>query len=409
MLVRLGSGALWEDRAGLPGARAGSTRRGSRWLAERAAAGGRRRQRRLGRPGRARPGARHAARARAPARARGHPHHRVAQPRGARARRRARVRVRLPAPEAARRHRVPGPPASRWCSVARMARTHYFPEDRVHFTWDAGHEPVLTIDAGDTVVVRHARRERQPDRARLRRERDPRASTGTASTRSPARSRSTAPSRATRSRSRSSTSTREGWGWTAILPGLGLLADDFPDAYLRIFDISAGDVRALPRRRRDPARRRSSGRWASARPARARSRSCRPGTFGGNMDTRQLVAGHHALPAGPGRRRAVLHRRRARLPGRRRGLRDRPRGADVRDAALHAREGPRAPVAAVPHRARPADAAGRPRRVVRHHRRRRRPLRRRAGRHPRDDRPRQPSTYALARGRLPAVLACAST
>jgi len=34
-----------------------------------------------------------------------------------------------------------------------MARSHYFPEDRVHFTWDAGHEPVLTVESGDTVVV----------------------------------------------------------------------------------------------------------------------------------------------------------------------------------------------------------------------------------------------------------------
>ena len=30
--------------------------------------------------------------------------------------------------------------------------THYFPEDRVHFTWDAGSEPVITIADGDTVV-----------------------------------------------------------------------------------------------------------------------------------------------------------------------------------------------------------------------------------------------------------------
>jgi acetamidase/formamidase len=27
------------------------------------------------------------------------------------------------------------------------------------------------------------------------------------------------------------------WGWTAILPGLGLLPDDFPDPYLRTFDL----------------------------------------------------------------------------------------------------------------------------------------------------------------------------
>ena len=34
-----------------------------------------------------------------------------------------------------------------------MPDTHYFPSDRVHYTWDAGNEPVLTVESGDTVVV----------------------------------------------------------------------------------------------------------------------------------------------------------------------------------------------------------------------------------------------------------------
>ena len=34
----------------------------------------------------------------------------------------------------------------------------------------------------------------------------------------------------------------KGWGWTAILPGLGLLADDFTEPYLRVFDLTEGDV-----------------------------------------------------------------------------------------------------------------------------------------------------------------------
>jgi hypothetical protein len=34
-----------------------------------------------------------------------------------------------------------------------MAQTHYFPTDQVHFTWDTGHEPVITIADGDTVVI----------------------------------------------------------------------------------------------------------------------------------------------------------------------------------------------------------------------------------------------------------------
>ena len=29
------------------------------------------------------------------------------------------------------------------------------------------------------------------------------------------------------------------WGWTAILPGLGLLASDFPEPYVRYFDLGA--------------------------------------------------------------------------------------------------------------------------------------------------------------------------
>ncbi len=82
----------------------------------------------------------------------------------------------------------------------------------------------------------------------------------------------------------------KGWGWTAILPGLGLLSDDFTEPYLRIFDTTEGDVTYF----RDdiviplapfmgtmgvcPAD-------AAAQPIMP------PGPFGGNLDTRQLVAG----------------------------------------------------------------------------------------------------------------------
>ena len=34
-----------------------------------------------------------------------------------------------------------------------MPRTHHLPDERVHFTWDTGNDPVLGIDPGDTVVV----------------------------------------------------------------------------------------------------------------------------------------------------------------------------------------------------------------------------------------------------------------
>jgi len=36
------------------------------------------------------------------------------------------------------------------------------------------------------------------------------------------------------------------WGWTAIIPGFGLLAEDFPDPYLRVSTITDGRAELLP-------------------------------------------------------------------------------------------------------------------------------------------------------------------
>ena len=125
-----------------------------------------------------------------------------------------------------------------------MARTHYFPDDRVHFTWDAGNEPVLTVESGDTVVV-HTRdvsdnqitpESTAADIDRLDWDRvyplaGPIAVEG-------AEPGDTLAVEVLDIHT-------EGWGWTAILPGLGLLADDFSDAYLRVFDISDGQFARL--------------------------------------------------------------------------------------------------------------------------------------------------------------------
>jgi acetamidase/formamidase len=35
------------------------------------------------------------------------------------------------------------------------------------------------------------------------------------------------------------------WGWCAVLPGLGLLPEDFPDGYIRYFDLTRGDTTEL--------------------------------------------------------------------------------------------------------------------------------------------------------------------
>jgi acetamidase/formamidase len=82
----------------------------------------------------------------------------------------------------------------------------------------------------------------------------------------------------------------QGWGWAAILPGLGLLPDDFPDAYLRTFDLSHGDVVYL---REDIAIPLTPffGTMGVCPAGATGVPVMPPGPFGGNMDTRQLVAG----------------------------------------------------------------------------------------------------------------------
>jgi acetamidase/formamidase len=170
-----------------------------------------------------------------------------------------------------------------------MATTHYFPSDEVHFTWDAGNAPLLTVESGDTVVV-HTR-DVSDDQV------GPDSTVDVIAGLDWDRVYPLAGPIAVDGAEPGDTLAvevldlhTEGWGWTAILPGLGLLPDDFPDAYLRIFDLSDGD---LVHFREDikipiepfmgtmgvcPA-------GASAQPVMP------PGTFGGNMDTRQLTMG----------------------------------------------------------------------------------------------------------------------
>jgi acetamidase/formamidase len=170
-----------------------------------------------------------------------------------------------------------------------MAETHYFPSDQVHFTWDAGNAPVLTVESGDTVVV-HTRDVSDGQIG-------PDSTVGVIAGLDWDRVYPLAGPIAVDGAEPGDTLAvevldlhTEGWGWTAILPGLGLLPEDFPDAYLRIFDLSDGD---LVHFREDikipiepfmgtmgvcPA-------GASAQPVMP------PGTFGGNLDTRQLMRG----------------------------------------------------------------------------------------------------------------------
>jgi acetamidase/formamidase len=171
-----------------------------------------------------------------------------------------------------------------------MPRTHYLPDDeRVHYTWDTGHEPVLGIESGDTVVVWT----RDVSDNQIGPDSDASVIAGlnwdfVYPLAGPIAVAGAEPGDTLAVEILDIRT--QGWGWTAILPGLGLLADEFPDAYLRVFDISNGRYAFL---REDvaiplapflgtmgvcPA-------GASAQPVMP------PGAFGGNLDTRQLVSG----------------------------------------------------------------------------------------------------------------------
>src|SRR3954451_15108280 len=169
-----------------------------------------------------------------------------------------------------------------------MPRTHHLPDEQVHFTWDTGNEPVLAIDSGDTVVV--WTRDVSDNQI------GPDSDAGVIAGLDWDRVYPLAGPVYVEGAQPGDTLAIEildlhtkGWGWTAILPGLGLLPEDFPDPYLRVFDLTLGDVAYL---REDIA--------LPLPPFMVTMAVCPgvesahpvmpPGGFGGNMDTRQLVA-----------------------------------------------------------------------------------------------------------------------
>jgi acetamidase/formamidase len=169
-----------------------------------------------------------------------------------------------------------------------MASTHYFPADTVHFTWDASRAPALEIESGDTVVV-HTRdvsdNQIGPD-----------SDASVIESLDWDRVYPLAGPIAVAGAEPGDTLAvevldihTEGWGWTAILPGLGLLADDFPNAYLKVFDIANGQFAQLGPATMplDPF----LGTMGVCPKDAKEQPVMPPGTFGGNMDTRQLNQG----------------------------------------------------------------------------------------------------------------------
>jgi acetamidase/formamidase len=80
------------------------------------------------------------------------------------------------------------------------------------------------------------------------------------------------------------------WGWTAIIPELGLLPEDFPEPYLKIWDLREGSSTPLCDGVRVPFRP-FLGTIGVAPDAPGQIAPFPPHRGGGNMDNRHLVAG----------------------------------------------------------------------------------------------------------------------
>ncbi|ANU13923.1 Acetamidase [Planococcus halocryophilus Or1] len=170
-----------------------------------------------------------------------------------------------------------------------MTNRHKFPEDRVHYTWDKNPQPVLTIDSGDQVDF--STREVADNQFTKN------STTKDIDTLDWAKVYPLAGPVEIREAEPGDTLEVEivelepgDWGWMAILPGLGLLPEEFPDAYLRTFDLSDGQFIHFNETIKVPIAPFLG--TMGVGPENADGQTIMPpGTFGGNMDTRHLTVG----------------------------------------------------------------------------------------------------------------------
>lgn len=171
-----------------------------------------------------------------------------------------------------------------------MARTHYLAHDAIHHLWDTTHAPKLTIESGDTVVI-HTR---DVSKNQI----GPNSTADAIGALDPdLMDPLLGPIEVAGAEAGDTLAVEmldvhplEGWGWAAIIPGFGLLPEEFADPYLRIFDLTLGDVTyfrddiAIPI---EPF----LGTMGVCPAGASRQPVMPPGTFGGNVDVRQLTAG----------------------------------------------------------------------------------------------------------------------
>ena len=86
---------------------------------------------------------------------------------------------------------------------------------------------------------------------------------------------------------------RPAWGWTGIIPGFGLLADEFPDPWLQIWKVEDGVATGIPGAR--IAARPFPGTIGVALAEPGRHSIVPPRQNGGNMDVKHLTRGARLL------------------------------------------------------------------------------------------------------------------
>jgi len=83
----------------------------------------------------------------------------------------------------------------------------------------------------------------------------------------------------------------QGWGWTAIIPGFGLLQDEYPEPWLRISEVDASAGRVRFSERITLPFRPFPGTLGVAPAEPGQHSIVPPSRFGGNLDTKHLTPG----------------------------------------------------------------------------------------------------------------------
>jgi acetamidase/formamidase len=174
-------------------------------------------------------------------------------------------------------------------AIASAPKTHYLRDDDVHYKWDVDNQPTLEIEPGDTVIV--WTRDVSDNQIH------PGADISALANFDWDRAYPlTGPITVAGAMPGDTLAVEvldihtQGWGWTGVIPGNGLLPDEFPDAYLKIFDLSHGDVAYF---REDIAIPLAPyfGTMGVCPAGAHQQNVLPPGSFGGNMDIRQTVRG----------------------------------------------------------------------------------------------------------------------